>query len=384
MDQQYQPPPLLFGGNPPPFNNTQHVQPQLQPQQPPRLQQQAPIPTGTQIILVLDGSACGKSAKSVLIGDDENGVLQRFVQNTLSEQKNIDYCMVVYRGYPSGSDLSVECSQITSDFKHFIRWLDLVKFEGGGRRNHALTEGLYYASQFCDPRIQNYVIVFTGSEYSNLSCVIDTDYNACKILTEMSQSKNARVSLVCTRKIESLRQLWFESIGESLLQVVEENQQLWLLWGLEADVPLTKTFKWYLTIDATRPKQQLQFQASLQMPTKVESKNWPAVFEIQKYGPNNDLSESVKEKLVSVQLNKVKNEDNHYDYFVKFLQARQFFAHLECNPATGEGMIIYVRQDNPPGLVGLLFNKPKHQQQPQQSQQRVTPSNPQYLYNKTS
>ena len=378
MDQPPYQPPLMFGGHPPPFN-PQHLQPQqLHPQQPQRVpqqqQQQLPLqsPTNKQVILVLDGSAGGESAKSILIGDDNSGPLQRFVTKH-SEQKNqIDFCMVVYRGYPSGSELSVQCSQLTSDFKHFIRWLDLVKFEGGGRRNHALTEGLYYASQFCDPRVQNYVIVFTGSEYSNLTCMSDKDKTPSKILKEMAQ-KNACISLFCTRKIESLRQLWFESLGESVLQVVEENHQLWLLWGLDLDKKLTKVFKWLCigSTDNRKTQNQFQFQANLHIQNtqalinmKIDPKSWSNVLDIKRYvNLQKDLPEKIKERLVTVHLNKVRSDDSQYESFVKYLQTNQVFAHLECNTVTGECMIIYARtSDNT--LFGLLFNNKQKAQQP--------------------
>lgn len=349
-------------------------------QQPP--QQTRANKTNKQLILVLDGSAGGESAKSILIGSDNNGPLCRFVE--ASENKSLDFCMVIFRGYPSGSELSVECSQLTTDFKYFIHWLDLVKFEGGGRRNHALTEGLYYASQFCNPQIENYVIVFTGSEYSTLSCisVLGHNYTAQIILNDMVKNKNARISLFCTRKIETLRQLWFNTIGEQRLRVIEENQQLWLLWGFEmnemSEIKI-KTFRWTPPNAGANPNiAPQQFQATLQVQQLppgvpngiVDPKAWPSTFEISKtFGKATALTDDIKQRMAIIQINKARPDDLIFDTFANYLSAGQCFAHVDF--MSEKSLIIYSPQRST--LVGLYYNKgAARPQQPQQNQYHKT------------
>ena len=156
--------------------------------------------------------------------------------------------MVLYRGYPYGSYQSVECSETTTDIKFFQHWLDQVQFECGGRRNNALVDGLYYASQHYNPNADNYVVVISGSEYSPCMSLCVPNISIKNILSDMVTNKNTKVSLICTRKIDSLKKLWIDTIGEMELTINESpntsNTILQIYHGLSGLLDPVKTLIW--------------------------------------------------------------------------------------------------------------------------------------------
>src|SRR3990167_8133818 len=214
--------------------------------------------------------------------------ITELVQIFDAKHRDKEYTLILYRGYPYGSDCAVECSDKTSDYKCFLHWFESIHYEGGGSRKHALADGLNHCLNCIVQGSENYIVVLTASEASEI-CTINPQVNLQIILSKLVLT--CKVSLICVRKIHQLIKLWTEDVQQANMAPTQtsipgvnafllgfekkaQNHQVWagkFAWKEQGQVFIQ--FLWiFKVIFKKKKKKKICFPSFL--PKKGEKMEW--------------------------------------------------------------------------------------------------------------
>ena len=171
-----------------------------------------PKPSTKHVVLVLDTSALSlqevEQRKQMI-----RTMLESFEKKHVSAGVSLTYALILYGS--AAAPNSVQCLERVKCLKDLVSWIDLVEWEGSVRHSSALTQALYQALLYNVniPPADSYIVVATCSEPSGVSILVEGNKTVKLSAMVKVIAPRAKVSLLCTARIESLKNVWMTDIG---------------------------------------------------------------------------------------------------------------------------------------------------------------------------